>query len=41
MQELGGDHLEILLFTGRTHGMGLFKEHDDLAGAIVNWLAGK
>ena len=41
MQELGGDHLEILLYSGRTHGMGLFKEHDDLAGAIVNWLAGK
>lgn len=41
MQELGSDHLEILLYSGRTHGMGLFKEHDDLAGAIVNWLAGK
>lgn len=41
MQELGSDHLEILLYTGRTHGMGLFKEHDDLAGAIVNWLAGR
>ncbi|MBA3870841.1 MAG: alpha/beta fold hydrolase [Anaerolineae bacterium] len=41
MQELGGDHLEILLYSGRTHGMGLFKEHDDLPGAIVNWLAGK
>jgi dienelactone hydrolase len=41
MQELGGDHLEILLYSGRTHGMGLFKEHDDLAGSIVTWLAGK
>ncbi len=41
MQELGGDHLEILLYSGRTHGIGLFKEHDDLAGAIVTWLAGK
>ncbi len=41
MQELGGNHLEILLYTGRTHGIGLFKEHDDLAGTIVNWLAGK
>lgn len=39
MQELGGDHLEILLYTGRAHGMSLFKEHDDLAGAIVQWLA--
>jgi len=41
MQELGSDHLEILLYSGRTHGMGLFKEHDDLAGSIVTWLAGK
>jgi alpha-beta hydrolase superfamily lysophospholipase len=41
MQELGGDHLEILLYSGRTHGIGLFKDHDDLAGAIVTWLAGK
>ncbi len=41
MQELAGEHLEILLYCGRTHGMGLFKDHDDLAGAIVTWLAGK
>ncbi len=41
MQELGGDHLEILLYSGRTHGIGLFKEHDDLAGSIVTWLAGR
>lgn len=39
MQELDGNHLEVLLYTGRTHGMGLFDEHDDLAGAIANWLA--
>lgn len=41
MQELGGDHLEILVYSGRTHGIGLFKDHDDLAGKIVNWLASK
>lgn len=41
MQELGGDHIEVLVYSGRTHGMGLFKEHDDLATSIVNWLAGK
>lgn len=41
MQDLGRDHVEILLYTGRAHGMILFKEHDELAGAIVQWLAAR
>ncbi|MCA0455989.1 MAG: alpha/beta hydrolase [Chloroflexi bacterium] len=41
MKVLGGDHIELLVYTGRTHGVGLFKDHEELAGTIVNWLAGR
>lgn len=41
MKELGGDHIELLVYTGRTHGVGLFKDHEELAGTIVSWLAGR
>lgn len=41
MKELGGDHIELLVYSGRTHGVGLFKDHEELAGTIVSWLAGR
>lgn len=41
MKELGGDSIELLVYTGRTHGVGLFKDDEKLAGTIVSWLAAR
>ncbi|MEZ4670898.1 MAG: alpha/beta fold hydrolase [Anaerolineae bacterium] len=41
MLELGGDHMATIVYSGRTHGIDLFKEHADLVGQIVEWLKGR
>jgi dienelactone hydrolase len=38
MLELADDHAATIIYSGRTHGMALFKEHDDLMPQIVQWL---
>lgn len=40
MLQLAGDHASTIVYKGRTHGMDLFKEHNDLASQIVSWLQG-
>lgn len=40
MLELAGDHASTIVYSGRTHGMDLFEEHDDLVANIVQWLQG-
>jgi hypothetical protein len=41
MLELGSGHVESIVYPGRTHGIDLFGEHDDLAGTIIGWLLGR
>jgi pimeloyl-ACP methyl ester carboxylesterase len=41
MLELGGERVTTIVYSGRTHGVDLFKEHDELAGQIVEWLKGR
>lgn len=41
MLELGGDQATAIVYSGRTHGVDLFKEHDDLVPLIVDWLAAR
>lgn len=38
MLELAGEHANSIIYSGRTHGMDLFGEHDDLSGQIIEWL---
>lgn len=38
MLELGGDHITTIHYPGRTHGMDLFSEYEDLGTQIVGWL---
>ncbi len=38
MLELGRDYTASIVYTGRTHGMNLFDEHDDLPAQIIKWL---
>ncbi len=38
MQERGGDHIEVLAYEGRDHGVDLFKKHTDLMGILIEWL---
>lgn len=33
--------LTVIDYPGRTHGMDLFDEHDDLTTALINWLNGQ
>lgn len=41
MLELGAERVTTIVYSGRTHGVDLFKEHDELAGQIVEWLKGR
>jgi pimeloyl-ACP methyl ester carboxylesterase len=41
MQQIPGAAIEVIVYEGRDHGVDLFRAHDDLAGAIVGWLAGR
>lgn len=41
MQQIPGAAIETLVYEGRDHGVDLFRAHEELAGAIVGWLAGR
>lgn len=38
MLELGAERVTTIVYSGRTHGVDLFNEHEELAGQIVEWL---
>jgi alpha-beta hydrolase superfamily lysophospholipase len=38
MLELGSGHTDTIVYSGRTHGIDLFGEYDDLIPAIVAWV---
>lgn len=41
MLELGGERVTTIVYSGRAHGVDLFKEHDELVGQIAEWLKGQ
>jgi alpha-beta hydrolase superfamily lysophospholipase len=38
LQELGGDHVQVITYAGRAHGIDLFKQEDSLIPTIVTWI---
>jgi alpha-beta hydrolase superfamily lysophospholipase len=38
MTELAGENVTLQTYAGRTHGVALFKEHEDLLPLVIDWL---
>jgi dienelactone hydrolase len=38
LQELGGENVQTVVYTGRAHGVDLFKQEEELVPLIVTWI---